>query len=186
MSPFFFTISCIRQTNIFLLSIFLPIIAVYVNADNLHEYSHQHLSNRNLEDNATNCEFPDDGFNYSLCEVFDTCWIADGICHMNINGYISSECNYDGGDCEPCEFPDDGFDYESCDVMIPCWIGNGKCDSDYSQIYGSEQCNFDGGDCGFLDRLFDNWFFGNIIIPILLAPFQPFILLYIILMNPYD
>jgi len=93
------------------------------------------------------CSFPDDGFNYSQCDVQDLCWIGDGYCDADLlAGYDTDECNNDGGDCA-CEFPDDGFNYSSCNVEKPCWIGNGWCDSYYEEDYLSDECNNDAGDC---------------------------------------
>lgn len=44
------------------------------------------------------CKFPDDGFNYSLCDVQTPCWIGDGYCDRRW-GYNTDVCNLDGGDC---------------------------------------------------------------------------------------
>ena len=44
--------------------------------------------------------YPDDGFNYSECDVSIRCWIGNGSCDKN-RCYNSERCNYDGGDC--CE-----------------------------------------------------------------------------------
>lgn len=48
-----------------------------------------------------NCEeFPNDGFDYSNCNVEFPCYIRDSYCDVS-GGYNTAECNYDGGDC--CE-----------------------------------------------------------------------------------
>lgn len=93
------------------------------------------------------CTFPNDGFNYSSCDVENMCWVGDGFCDLDeLSGYNTDQCNFDGQDCV-CEFPNDGFNYSSCDVDFPCWIGDGWCDEYYDDEYTSDECNFDGGDC---------------------------------------
>ena len=96
------------------------------------------------------CDFPNDGFNYSSCDVESPCWIGDRICDTQ-SSYNTSECNLDGRDCTCERFPDDGFDYSNCTVEFPCWIGNGFCDAFQFDEYGSEECNNDGGDCRACD-----------------------------------
>ena len=44
--------------------------------------------------------FPDDGFDYSECNVQSRCRVGDGRCDRR-GCYNDQECNYDGGDC--CE-----------------------------------------------------------------------------------
>ena len=89
---------------------------------------------------GSTCCFPNDGFDYSGCNVENPCWIGDGKSHDG--EYNTVECNFDGGDWL---FPStDGFDYYSCNVENPAFIGNGFCDDD---AYNNAECNYDGGDC---------------------------------------
>ena len=46
----------------------------------------------------TDCDVPDDGFDYSSCIVADKCFLGDGKCDSSDN-YNTAECNFDGGDC---------------------------------------------------------------------------------------
>ena len=113
--------------------------------------------------------FPQDGFDYSYCDVLDPNFIGNGECNNFF--YNTPQCNYDGGDCcedtcidgkFPCEtnsqkckdpesnfyvipnFPQDSFDYSNCNVTIPKAISDGYCDKG---LYNTPQCNYDGGDC---------------------------------------
>jgi len=101
---------------------------------------------RSFEENV----FPDDGFNYTSCDVPAPCRIGDGFCDRI--GYNTPECNYDGNDCDPCIFPDDGFDYSSCDAPYVCYIGDGNCDG---PDYDNAECNRDGRDCSFINQFID-------------------------------
>jgi hypothetical protein len=47
---------------------------------------------------TTNCNHPNDGFDYSSCNVDDKCFLGDGKCDSSDN-YNTAECNFDGGDC---------------------------------------------------------------------------------------
>lgn len=42
------------------------------------------------------CSFPNDGFDYSSCDVDDLCMFGNGICNEKHN---NPECNFDGRDC---------------------------------------------------------------------------------------
>lgn len=108
--------------------------------------------------NTSPCQFPDDGFDYSNCDVDIPCWIGDNFCDSQFMNFNTPNCNMDGGDCgsggsnstspapsAPCVFPVDGFDYSGCSVDIPCWIGDGVCDN--FDNYPNSECNKDGGDC---------------------------------------
>lgn len=104
--------------------------------------------------NAETPIFPNDGFDYSNCNVTNRCWLGDTECDSG--DYNTSECNFDGGDClcEQAGFPDDGFDYSNCAIENSCWIGDGFCDvfilgDDLSSFMNTTECNFDGGDCLF-------------------------------------
>ena len=101
--------------------------------------------------NAETPIFPNDGFDYSNCNVTNRCWLGDTECDSG--DYNTSECNFDGGDClcEQAGFPDDGFDYSNCAIENSCWIGDGFCDvfilgDDLSSFMNTTECNYDGGD----------------------------------------
>lgn len=93
-----------------------------------------------IADTIENGGFPtaEDGHDYSECNAKPSV-IGDFSCDLDYN---TTECNYDGGDCEVCPYPDDGFDYTDCDLGS-CYIGDGVCQN-FESIYN---CNMDGGDC---------------------------------------
>lgn len=75
-------------------------------------------------------DFPDDGLNYSQCDVENNCWVGDGYCDFDVlAGYNTESCISDGGDCA-CDFPTDGFNYSSCDDRYVCRVNDGTCDRD--------------------------------------------------------
>jgi len=91
------------------------------------------------------CAFPNDGFNYTNCQVPNPCYIGDNNCDDDpLSGYNTEQCNFDGRDCMTlCQYPVDGFDYTECFAETPCFIGDALCD----EAYNISACNFDGGDC---------------------------------------
>jgi hypothetical protein len=108
--------------------------------------------NLTFMEDTYDCDYPDDGFNYTQCKVSNICFIGDGYCDDDeFSGLFNTlECNFDGCDCnkslcpeDVCQFPVDGFDYSMCQTNKPCLVGNGMCDS----VYDKEECNYDGRDC---------------------------------------
>lgn len=94
------------------------------------------------------CDFPEDGLNYSQCDVENPCWIRDGYCDYGTeDGYNTEGCHSDGGDCI-CDFPDDGFDYSACNKTHACMIENGECDWELELL---NECNNDRYDCSYFD-----------------------------------
>ena len=104
---------------------------------------------------------------YPYCNVSKPYWVGDGICDDGL--YNTTECGFDGGDCEEkekCDMPNGlcdaefnnefcNFDagdcwefnakYPYCNVSKPYWVGDGICDDG---LYNTFECGFDGGDCG--------------------------------------
>lgn len=74
------------------------------------------------EASSTSFGFSEEGFNFNVCKVDDSCMIR----MRPSSGYNTSECDNDVKDWL-CKYCSDHFDYSLYDAEISCQVGDGIC-----------------------------------------------------------